>query len=148
MSAAPRASTHRWRPATPRPEPHLPGNLGHLQHERIFVLWRYGTKPNRQGKYQKIPYNARTGTGAKMNDPTTWATFEECLERWRLWPNWFQGVGIVLDADATGIDKDDCITDGQLNADALDLVRKLAGVAYIERSVGYGNDSRQNGPFG
>ncbi len=57
-----------------------------------FVMWRYedtdGKKPT------KVPYSARTGQLAAVDNPNTWASFDECVQA--LSSGWYAGIGFVL----------------------------------------------------
>lgn len=71
-----------------------------------WVCWRGETK--KEGKLTKLPINPKTGKYAKVNDSSTWATFEqavECLEQ-----NNMDGIGFVFSKFDTfvGIDLDNC----------------------------------------
>jgi hypothetical protein len=86
----------------------LPAALAHLGDLTCWVAWEYVLK---NGRWTKPPRDPRTGRGASVSDPQSWATFDVALagmERHGL-----DGVGLVLTAedDLTGIDLDDCITD-------------------------------------
>ena len=78
-----------------------------LKERHQWVAWSGEIKSN--GKMSKIPISPRTGKPAKINDPSTWGSFEaalECCKRHQL-----QGIGFVFaDNDPfTGIDLDQCI---------------------------------------
>lgn len=71
-----------------------------------WVVWRYkdvkGTKPT------KVPYDAKTGLLASVNDPSTWCSFEVVIS---VVVN-YSGIGFVFTNDDkfTFIDLDDCRT--------------------------------------
>ena len=86
----------------------IPPALARLRDEPCWVAWEYVLK---NGRWTKPPRDPRTGRGASVSDPQTWATFDLALagmERHGL-----DGVGLVLtvEDDLIGIDLDDCITD-------------------------------------
>src|SRR5712691_8539175 len=73
---------------------------------RQWVCYRLVLLPN--GKVDKVPYNARSGTGASTTNPKTWSTFDEAVAsaaRWKM-----DGVGYVFAQDDpyVGIDLDNC----------------------------------------
>lgn len=75
------------------------------------------------GKYGKIPYNAKTGYKAKSNDPYTWCDFKtacEAVEKYNC-----DGIGIFLDNKLAGIDMDHVLDkDGNTNKLASDILSK------------------------
>lgn len=74
-----------------------------------WVVWR---SEQRGGKITKVPYDARTGRLAESDNPDTWASYNDACAV----AADFDGIGYVFSADDpfTGIDLDDCITDGQV----------------------------------
>ena len=101
-----------------------------------WVLWRFGA-PRQNGKRTKCPLMP-DGKTAKVNDHTTWSSFEAVIAAFPdpLCPPWtFDGVGFVLSApdDLIGVDLDECISDdGTITAWALRIVDALP--TYWERS--------------
>lgn len=79
--------------------------LERLKQRRQWVAWKYKTRAAGQ-KPTKPPVDPHTGKWAKVNDPTTWGTYDEAINR-RDVDN-LSGVGYVLTlADKmTGIDLD------------------------------------------
>lgn len=65
-----------------------------LTQHRQWVAWR-GSK--RDGRPEKIPIDPKTGNNALVNDPATWASFEEAIEYWE--GGQADGVGFVLTED-------------------------------------------------
>lgn len=73
-----------------------------------WVCWRHEAVNGRQ---TKIPYDPKQPMAkAKSNDPATWGTFEQAIERYRK-DGRFSGVGFTFSRDDpfAGIDLDDCI---------------------------------------
>lgn len=58
-------------------------------------------------RIRKMPLNARTGKGAKSNDPKTWAAFDVALAAAEARADW--GVGYMFDGETFGVDIDHCI---------------------------------------
>jgi hypothetical protein len=82
-----------------------------LTNRKIWTLWRY---EDRDGKPTKVPYIAtRTAVRAKVNDPTTWSTFDQaCLayDDDQKGAQRFDGLMFAMTADdeIVGIDFDHC----------------------------------------
>jgi len=73
-----------------------------------WVVWRYedqdgGAKPT------KVPYSAKTGAHADVNEPQSWTTYDQAVEIIKRHPDWYSGLGFVLtDNDPyTFVDLDD-----------------------------------------
>lgn len=84
-------------------------------------------------KGNKIPYQTlKKPTRASPTDPSTWGTYEAAKARYEL--GGMLGVGTVLDGDGvTGIDLDNCVYDGSVSSQAIELLDSI-GVQYIELS--------------
>lgn len=104
-----------------------------LKQIRQWVCWDYVRK---NGKWEKVPINARTGAWAENNNPDTWSNFEDA--RAFLQQKHPAGVGYVFsDEDPhVGIDIDDCRDPdtGQLNDEAKTIIRELASYAEVSPS--------------
>lgn len=92
----------------------------------------------RDGKVTKPPIDPKTGNAAKVNDPSTWTTFEvaevHAKENKR-------GIGIVLDGsdDLVGIDLDHCVTTNesgkpQIEQRGIDIAKLLKSYTEISPS--------------
>lgn len=68
-----------------------------------WVNWHYREK---QGKLTKVPLDPRNGGAASCDDPTTWGTLEQALDR--LSRGKVDGIGFQLGAPYVGIDLDKC----------------------------------------
>ncbi len=94
-----------------------------------WVLWHHDV---RDGKPTKVPYTP-AGAHAKVNDPTTWSSFADCVDA--LGSGHFDGLGFVFSENDPyiGIDLDKCIgEDGRPNDLAVEWVSRLN--SYTERS--------------
>lgn len=91
---------------------------------RQWMLWsnEYGTK---------VPYQI-DGRRAKSNDPSTWATLDECQE----FRGARTGVAFVFSIDDPfcGVDLDDCIVDGKTLPWAQEILDRFSDVCYAEKS--------------
>lgn len=75
-----------------------------------WVVWKGEWLPEK-GKYNKIPFDAKTGKKASSTDRATWATFEQAKRCYQRGRGNFAGVGFVLSAEDAfaGVDLDsDC----------------------------------------
>ena len=79
-----------------------------LKSQKRWVLWRREKRAG-QDKPTKIPINAKTGYGAKSNDPDTWATFAEAASKVDYYK--CDGVGIMLGNGVFGVDIDHALKD-------------------------------------
>src|SRR5438132_10343189 len=79
------------------------GLLSELTPYPQFVVWKYTVE---HGKLKKRPFNPRTYTAARTNDPSTWTRVEHSLHA--LATGRYNGIGFVFaEADPfTGIDLD------------------------------------------
>jgi hypothetical protein len=104
MAAAARRCKLGARPqALPVQAEHVPADLRLLDQ---WVLWRYA--PSGNGRWDKPPFDPRTGRMADATDPATWAPFAAALDRLRHRPGAYNGLGFVFAADDpyAGVDLD------------------------------------------
>jgi putative DNA primase/helicase len=95
-----------------------------------WVVWRTEV---RRGKKTKVPYNAKSGHMAKTDDPATWVSFDAAISAYQSGKR-YDGVGFIFSEHDpyTGIDFDDCVTDGQVDADKQAMITGLG--SYTEYS--------------
>ena len=85
--------------------------------------------PEGEGKGAKIPYDPKTGRGAKSTDPSTFSDFHTALAAL---PK-YRGLGVGIFGDLGALDIDHCIEDsGALSPMAEDIVGMMD--SYTERS--------------
>jgi hypothetical protein len=114
---------------------HLPGALLPLTRQRIWVGWRWDW---RNGRWSKPPFRVdNPSRPAKVNDPTTWGTYEDALLA--VAHGKADGIGVMLkDADLLAGDLDhirDLVTgDVAPWAEALAYEAMAAG-CYVEWTV-------------
>ena len=110
--------------ADPSPAPSLPALL-ELQARPQWVCWR---REERQGRFTKVPYNARTGKRAASDTPATWSSYDQAVRALRT--DTYLGLGYVFHRDYTGIDLDHCVnSDGQIDSWAQDYLDRLGSYA-------------------
>ena len=106
------------------------GLLSELTAYPQVVVWKYVVE---QGKLKKRPFNPRTHTAARTNDPTTWASVEPSLKA--LATGRYNGIGFVFtEADPfTGTDLDAYVAkDGSIAAWTEEIIASLS--SYTEYS--------------
>ena len=90
------------------------------QHGR-FCVWKYEADPKRD-KPRKMPYNPyTTWQQAKTNDVFTFSDLKTAEAAQKN----FDGIGIRIQGNVSGIDIDDCVTDGKLSEMAQDIVNQM-----------------------
>jgi putative DNA primase/helicase len=101
-----------------------------------WVSW--SERVGHNGRTLKLPVSPVTGRAARINDPDTWASFEEALAYSR--KNDLTGVGFVFTEgdDFVGVDLDRCIdlATGAVRAEAVAIVNQLASYTEISPSGG------------
>ncbi len=113
----------------------IPGNIP--REMRIFdrwLVWKY--ELTEDGKWTKVPYNARTGRKASSTNPGTWASFTDAIAAYR--SEKYDGIGFVPGPDIgiVGVDIDHCLDDnGGITSTA---AKKIAATfnSYTEMSPG------------
>ena len=69
---------------------------------RQWVCWQGTPDADRPGKIRKMPIDAKTGAPAKVNDPSTWCSFDKAVaasER-------YSGIGFIFTHGYVGVDID------------------------------------------
>jgi hypothetical protein len=102
-----------------------------------WVAWKYvPSKGGKSDKPRKLPIDPKTGSAAKINDPSTWASLDEAVER--MGSDQCAGVmfAVVGDGPYTGIDLDSCRDpqSGAIQADAQRIVESLQTFTEISPS--------------
>lgn len=80
-----------------------------MKNLKRWVLWK---KMERGGKTTKIPLNAFDSKGAKSNDESTWATFDEACEALSKFHS--DGLGFMLGGGYFGVDIDHALDNREL----------------------------------
>ena len=106
-----------------------------LQGQPNWVVWRYVWNPEKKrkdgsggrGDWDKVPFNARTGTNASSTDPSTWCSLPKAADVYR--QEDYDGVGFVLSKELglVGGDLDRCRDPetGRLEPWAAEIVEEL-----------------------
>jgi len=113
------------------PFPAIPKDL---KERDQWVLWRYIKKQDKH-KPEKLPFQT-DGSVAKVDDPSTWTSYENVCSALAAAGGYYDGIGYVFSGDDRfcGIDLDDCLDpDGQLRPWACRIVEKFADT-YMEVS--------------
>ena len=92
--------------------------------EPRWCLWKYADNPKNPNKPKKKPINPRTGGGAMVDEPSTWADFDTTYEaRVKFRGN---GFGFLLGGGYAGIDIDNCIdSNGELSDMAEKIIERM-----------------------
>ena len=89
---------------------------------QFSVQWVcYRLEDQGREKPAKVPYNPITGRKANVNNPSTWCSFEEALEKM----NQYDGLGFVFSKHDPycGIDLDFCIEGGIILPWAKEIIK-------------------------
>lgn len=95
-----------------------------------WVCWR--AVPRGNGKIDKQPVNAKTGGNAQSNNPDTWTNFETAVtavSKFNL-----SGIGFMFGNNVFGVDIDNCIQNGVISTEALDIINSLDSYTEISPS--------------
>lgn len=77
----------------------------YLRDHARFCVWAYR---HRDGRPTKIPYDPRTGSKARSNDPSTFSSLEHAAEALRRRSD-YTGLGVGMFGELVGVDIDHCI---------------------------------------
>ena len=100
-----------------------------LKENASFCLWK---KEKRNGRATKVPYNPKTGTMARTNDPSTFSDFGTAMKAYAM--GGWDGIGYRVSEGIGAIDIDHCIRDdGSLN-DVAASILSFFPTTYFERS--------------
>ena len=102
---------------------------------KILPRWVGWKTETRTGKPTKVLKNAKSGTNAMSNNPSTWSSFDAALGGMDKFK--FDGIGFVFSGDGLiGIDIDDCRDEstGALSAIATDIINKMNSYTEVSPS--------------
>jgi hypothetical protein len=110
--------------------------LEELNQHPHWVCWELAPNADDPNKRTKVPYDPKTGTCAKSNDPSTWGTFEQAVHAYTHGEK-YDGIGFEL-ATGTGlvfVDFDHCIgDDGRLDPWVAKWVERLDTYTEVSQS--------------
>lgn len=111
---------------------HIPAELRAVPH---WVAWACIPRPGGK-KPEKRPIDPHTGQAAKVNDPGTWAGFDDALGFYLNRRDRLAGLGFMFAPDGpfAGLDLDGCRSAEGLDPLALDLLRELDTYAEVSPS--------------
>ncbi|MEK3788066.1 phage NrS-1 polymerase family protein [Paenibacillus sp. FSL K6-1230] len=103
-----------------------------LKERDQWVVWKLEQRKG-SSKPTKVPYTV-DGERASSTEPNNWASFEEALTVYEKSKSALSGIGYVFaESDPfTGIDIDNCIVDGKVQEDIIEIAKTLN--SYTERS--------------
>jgi len=91
-----------------------------------YVCWCWKERAEKPGKWTKPPFQPN-GRDAKVNDPSTWVTFDVAITAYS--KGGFSGIGIVLTPEIgiVGVDLDHCLnhSTGTVASWAIEIVNAL-----------------------
>ena len=99
-----------------------------------WVMWKYlQVGENNEARFSKVPLTTH-GKGASSTDPNTWTDYFSAKAAYETGS--FDGVGVVFDGsdNLTGVDIDDCLSDGQLSEFAKNILDNVEGYCEISPS--------------
>lgn len=97
------------------------------QELRAFNNWVCFSFEERNGKRTKVPYCPLTGKRAKSNDPSTWGSFTDAVDKADFL---YDGIGFMFSCSPyVGIDLDHCIENGVMTDLAKDAIMTLQSYA-------------------
>ena len=98
-----------------------------LRERAQWVTWKFVV---RGGKPTKVPVCPTPGRSAKVNAPSSWASFDAALAAYNR-DTTLAGIGFVFTADDPycGIDLDGCVVDGEISPEAQSIISELARYA-------------------
>ena len=100
----------------------------------LLVQWVVWNGIRNGNKIKKVPVDPKTGKPARVNDPSTWGSFEQAVSAYQ--GSGYSGIGFVFTKNDpyVGIDFDDCFNDETLAPTVLKFVRKLNSYTEISPS--------------
>lgn len=110
-----------------------------LKDSGTFCVWKFRPRKDKDGNvtgWTKPPYSPRADrtTGAKVNDPATFGSFDAALQLISGDNPTYAGIGIALYGNLCGVDIDHCkLPDGSYTEAAGEIIKTLEGT-YMESS--------------
>jgi hypothetical protein len=109
------------------------------QQLRSYPNWVcYRFENHGKPKLDKVPYDPKKpGKKAKVNDPSTWGSFDQALEAAENPKCKYDGIGFVFSDDDpfTGIDLDHCVKDGVIEPWAKEIINQMDSYSELSPSL-------------
>lgn len=115
-------------------DPNLNGIPEELKRHPSWVNWTF---EERKGKLTKPPIDPKNNEYADTTDPSTWATYDQALKRYKECENEkIRGIGFVLSNGYSGADLDHCrnIETGEVQSWAKEIITQLRSYTEITPS--------------
>ena len=94
----------------------------YLRQHGQFCLWKYEENPDKPEKPRKMPYNPHYSWERAATDrPDTFSDMQTAEAA----QAGFSGLGIRIHGGMSGIDIDDCVTNGELSPMAQDIIQQM-----------------------
>ena len=97
-----------------------------------WVCWKRATDPKKPDKPRKVPMAADGNGKAACNRPATWGVFSQASETYTR--KEYDGLGFMLGDGVFGIDIDHCLSDGQPNELAREIINRVPTYTEISPS--------------
>ncbi len=95
-----------------------------------WLVWKLEESVKKDGKlvWKKVPHRAN-GKLAQVTNQKHWCSYVDAIDAYLM--GGFDGIGLAFDGSdgIQGIDLDDCVTDGQMNSTAVELLDRVDGYA-------------------
>ncbi len=114
-----------------KPE-NIPANLKDM---KAWVCWKAALNDTGT-KWTKPPYQP-SGMAAKVNDPSTWSDFDACLKAYQAGNKGFDGIGIMMNTDITGItgfDFDHCMNGSIISKEVKGFIETMGTYTEVSPS--------------
>ncbi len=102
-----------------------------LKEKKQWVLWKLEEREN--NKKTKVPYQIN-GYGAKSNDSSTWASYDDVSKILENDNGSYSGLGFMFNNDIVGIDFDHIVQNGVIQPEFREWVEKFASYAEFSQS--------------
>ncbi len=134
LSVPPKPTADERQQTVDRIRENFPGEL--LQQAR-FIVWKYAIRKDKDDpKLMKVPFDVYKNKAINPHAPSQWLTFDNAAQRF-IDRDTCYGIGIVFSDkldNLAGVDFDNCITDGAVDAEFKEWVDQFATYTEISPS--------------